>query len=97
MSNELRCGLYIDLLMTVRYSHEAWEGHVCSANSHEAWKGRVCSWRTDTVASAGEDASVQRYPMQKNDSVLMPKGELKLALNPNPARREAAAAHVRVW
>ena len=60
MSNESRCGLYIDLLMTVRYSHEAWEGHVCSANSHEAWKGRVCSWRTDTVASAGEDASVQR-------------------------------------
>ena len=32
---------YIDLLMTVRYSHEA-------------WKGRVCSWRTDTVASAEE-------------------------------------------
>ena len=65
--------VYIDLLMTVRYSHEAWEGHVCSANSHEAWKGhvcsanshvawkgRVCSWRTDTVASVGEDASVQR-------------------------------------
>ena len=59
--------------MTVRYSHEAWEGHVCSmnnheawkghvcsANSHEAWKGRVCSWRTDIVAFAGEDASVQR-------------------------------------
>ena len=87
MSNESRCGLYIDLLMTVRYSHEAWEGHVCSANSHEAWKGcvcsahsheawkgrvcsansheawkgRVCSWRTDTVAFAGEDASVQRF------------------------------------
>ena len=60
MSNESRCGLYIDLLMTVRYSHEAWEGgHVCSANSHEAWKGRVCSWRIDTVVSAGEDASVQ--------------------------------------
>ena len=71
--NERRCGLYIDLLMTVRYSHEAWEGHVCSVNSHEAWKGhvcsanshkawkgRVCSWRTDTVASAEEDASVQR-------------------------------------
>ena len=71
--NERRCSLYIDLLMTVRYSHEAWEGHVCSANSHEAWKGhvcsanshkawkgRVCSWRTDTVASVGEDASVQR-------------------------------------
>ena len=59
--------------MTVRYNHEAWEGHVCSVNSHEAWKvhvcsanshnawkGRVYSWRTDTVASAGEDASVQR-------------------------------------
>ena len=73
MSNESRCCLYIDLLMIVRYSHEAWEGHVCSvnshetwkghvclANSHEAWKGRVCSWRTDTVASAGEDALVQR-------------------------------------
>ena len=41
-------------------SHEAWKGHVCSANSHEAWKGRVCSRRTDTVASVGEDASVQR-------------------------------------
>ena len=60
MSNELRCGLYIDLLMTVRYSHEVWEGYVCSTNSHEAWKGRVCSWRTDAVVSAGEDASVQR-------------------------------------
>ena len=73
MSNERKGSLYIDLLMTVRYSHEAWEGHVCSvnsheawkghvcsANSHEAWKGRVCSWRTDTVASAGEDTSVQR-------------------------------------
>ena len=71
--NERRCGLYIDLLMTVRYNHEAWEGHVCSANSHEDWKGHVCStnsheaWKgrvclrgTDTVASAGEDASVQR-------------------------------------
>ena len=41
--NERRCGLYIDLLMTVRYSHDAWEGHVCSVNSHEAWKGHVCS------------------------------------------------------
>ena len=73
ISNESRCGLYIDLLMTVRYSHEAreghvcsvnsheaWKGYVCSTNSHEAWKGRVCSWRTDTIASAGEDASVQR-------------------------------------
>ena len=58
--NERRCGLYIDLLITVRYSHEAWEGHVCSANSHEDWKGCVCSWRTDTVGSVGEDASVQR-------------------------------------
>ena len=71
--NDRRCGLYIYLIMTVRYSHEAWEGQVCSANSHEAWKGhvysanshkawkgRVCSRRTDTVASVGEDASVQR-------------------------------------
>ena len=41
--NERRCGLYIDLLMTVRYSHDAWDGHVCSVNSHEAWKGHVCS------------------------------------------------------
>ena len=57
--NKRRCGLYIDLLMTVRYSHEAWEGHVCSANSYEAWKGYVCSWKTDTVVSAGEDTSVQ--------------------------------------
>ena len=59
--------------MTVRYSHKAWEGHVysgnsheawkghvCSANSHESWKGRVFSSRTDTVASAGKDALVQR-------------------------------------
>ena len=60
ISNESRCGLYIDLLMTVRYNHEAWEGHVCSANSHEAWKDRVCSWRIDTVVSAGEDASAKR-------------------------------------
>ena len=60
MSNESRCGLYIDLLMTVRYSHEAWEDNVCSVNSHEAWKGRVCSWQTDTIASAGEDALVQQ-------------------------------------
>ena len=58
--NERRCGLYIDLLMTVRYSHEAWEGHVCSANSHEAWKDCACSWKIDTVASVGEDTSVQR-------------------------------------
>ena len=60
MSNESRCGLYIDMFMIVLYSHEAWEGHVCSANSHEAWKGRVCSWRTDTVAPAEEDALVQQ-------------------------------------
>ena len=33
MSNKIKGGLYIDLLMTVRYSHEA-------------WKGRDCSWRT---------------------------------------------------
>ena len=39
--NERKGGLYIDLLMSVRYSHEA-------------WKGRVCSWRTDTVASFGK-------------------------------------------
>ena len=42
--NERRCGLYIDLLMTVRYSHEAWEGHVCSTKlgrvvSVHAWLG----------------------------------------------------------
>ena len=81
MSNESRSGLYIDLLMTVRYSHEAWEG------------------RTNTVASAGEDASVQ---LHKNDSVLMPKGEFKLASNPNPnpARLDSMlgrAARARVW
>ena len=60
VSNQRKGGLYIDLLMTIRYSHEAWEGHVYSANGHEAWKGCVCSWRTDTVTSAEEDASVQR-------------------------------------
>ena len=36
--NERRCGLYIDLLMTVRYSHETWDGHVYSAKL-----GRVVS------------------------------------------------------
>ena len=65
VSNERKGGLYIYLLMTVRYSHEAWEGHVCSANSHKAWNGCVWSWRTDTVASAREDTSVQRHPTQK--------------------------------
>ena len=61
VSNERKGGLYIDLLMTVRYSHEAWKGR---------------------------------------DNVLMPKGEFKLALNPNPAqlgagrRRRAARACV---
>ena len=69
--NERKCGLYIDLLMTVRYSHEAW--------------GRV--------VFAEEDASVQR----KNDSVLMTKGEFKLASNPNPARCGVATARAHVW
>ena len=72
------------MLMTVRYSHEAWEGHVCSANSHEAWKGHVCStnsheawkgrvysWRTDTVVSAGEDVSVQDNLCKKSCSYPM--------------------------
>ena len=43
---ERKYGLYIDLLMIVRYSHEAWKGRVCFG-----------SWRTDTIASVGEDAS----------------------------------------
>ena len=51
VSNERKGGLCIDLLMTVRYSHEA-------------WKGRVCSWRTvmklGRVVSAGQDSLVQR-------------------------------------
>ena len=55
--------------------------------SHEAW-GRV--------VSAGEDASVLR----KNVSILMPKGEFKLDLNPNPARlysvRGGGGAHACV-
>ena len=33
----------------------------------------------------------------KNDNVLMPKGEFKLAPNPNPAQFGAAAARVCVW
>ena len=33
----------------------------------------------------------------KNDSVLMPKGELKLAPKQNPAQGRAAAVRVRVW
>ena len=32
-ANERKCGLYIDLLMTVRYSHEAW-GWVVSVSVH---------------------------------------------------------------
>ena len=62
--NERRCGLYIDLLMTVRYSHDAWEGHVCSVNSHEAWKGHVCSANNQnferTVMKLGRVMSVLR-------------------------------------
>ena len=49
ISNEIKGGLYIDLLMTVRYSHEAWKGH-------------VCSWRT--VMKLGRVVSVRRTVMK---------------------------------
>ena len=62
--NERRCGLYIDLLMTVRYSHEAWEGHVCSVNSHEAWEGHVCSVNSHE-AWKGHVCSVNRHKAWK--------------------------------
>ena len=35
--------------------------------------------------------------LRKNDSVLMSKGEFKLALNPNPAQLGETAARARVW
>ena len=35
--------------------------------------------------------------LRKNDSVLMPKGEFKLAPNSNPALLGAAAARTCVW
>ena len=93
MSNERKGGLYIDLLMTVRYSHEAWEGHICSVNSHEAWKGCVCSVNSHSrVFWRRRISSMVTYV--KNDSVLMPKGEFKLA--PNLARfSEGRRARVR--
>ena len=92
MSNERKGGLYIDLLMTVRYSHEAWEGHVCSVNSHEAWKGHVCSANShegrvvsihseQTQSHLLEKTHQSNCNLRKNDSVLMPKGEFKLAPN----------------
>ena len=43
--------------------------------SHEAWKGRVC-WRRRISPTV---------TYEKNDCVLMPKGEFKLASDPNPA------------
>ena len=78
VSNERKGGLYIDLLMTIRYSHEA-------------WKGRVCSWRT--VMKLLEKTHQSNDNLRKNDNVLMPKGEFKLAPNPNPnpARRSGDA------
>ena len=84
--NERKCGLYIDLLMTVRYSHEAW-GRVVSVLGHgEQTQSRLLE---KTHQSNGN--------LRKNDSVLMPKGEFKLAPNLNPARLGAAAACVCVW
>ena len=35
--------------------------------------------------------------LRKNDSVLMLKGEFKLAPKPNPAQGKAGAVRVRVW
>ena len=89
--NERKCGLYIDLLMTVRYSHEVW-GRVVSVSVHGE----------QTQSCLLEKTHQSNGNLRKNDSFLMPKGEFKLAPNPNPSqlgsvRGGAAAACARVW
>ena len=80
ISNERKCGLYIDLLMIVRYSHEAW-GRVVSVSVHgEQTQSRMLE---KTHQSNGN--------LRKNDNVLMLKGEFKLV--PNPAQCGAATTH----
>ena len=68
---ERLCGLYINLLMTVRYSHEAW-GWVVSDMFSEQTQSCLC----------GEDVSVQWLRLSQNNNVLTLKIEFKLALNP---------------
>ena len=86
MQNERMCGLYIDLLITVRYSHEAW-GWVVSIRFMANRHSRVCVEKT--LQSNGN------LRLSQNDSVLKPKSEFKLAPNPNWLRVKAARA--RVW
>ena len=76
MQNERMCGLYIDMLMIVRYSHEAW-GWVVSVQFMANRHSRVCMEKT--LQSNGI------LSLSQNDSVLTPKSEFKLAPNPNPA------------
>ena len=77
MQSERMCGLYIDLLMTVQYSHEAW-GWVVSVRFMANRHSRVCVEKT--LQSNGN------LRLSQNDSVLTPKSEFNLAPNPNPAR-----------
>ena len=87
ISNERKCSLYIDLLMTVRYIHEAW-GRVVSVSVHGE----------QTQSCLLEKMHQFNGNLRKNGSVLMPKGEFKLAPNLNPARcGSAATACARVW
>ena len=80
---ERLCGLYIDMLMTVWYSHEAW-GWVVSVMFAE--QTQSCLY--------GEDASVQWLRLSQNDNALTLKNEFKLA--PNPARFGAGRRRARV-
>ena len=73
--NERKCGFSIDLLMTVRYSHEAW-GRVVSISVHGE----------QTHLRMLEKTHQSNGNLCKNDNFLMPKGEFKLASNPNPAQ-----------
>ena len=78
------CGLYIDLLMTVRYSHEAWEW-VVSVLFMANRRSRVCM--EETLQSN------DNLRLSQNDSVLTPKNEFKLASNLNPTRRHACVVN----
>ena len=63
--------------MTVRYSHEARERIVSVSVHGEQTQSRLLE---KTHQSNGN------LRLSQNDSILMPKCEFKLALNPNPAR-----------
>ena len=80
---ERLCGLYIDMLMTVWYSHEAW-GWVVSVLFAEQTQSCLC----------GEDTSVQWLRLSQNDNILKLKNEFKLA--PNPTRFGAGRQSARV-